>query len=175
MEMIDIKILLADGVEGWFEILVLIIFVAIGSIVQLVKARSEKAAKEKKRQEQPPKRPSSNAQKARLRFEKLFQQEEEPQEPAQQQVVGQPGQVRPRMSPPPIRPPKPPARKEPVKIVQPYVKAVEQKKDSEVPMSEIIPREHSLVEELLEPGQLESAILHYEILGKCIALRGYDL
>ncbi|MFQ6036559.1 MAG: hypothetical protein ACE5NM_12040 [Sedimentisphaerales bacterium] len=168
----------SDDVEGWMNILIVVIIAVFWAISGILKARAGKPEEE---QEQLAGKPTPRQPPAaRGLKEKLLQQARptQPVRPAPARKIGYPQPVAQRVTAKkrPIRIPTVEALKEPklprpAPRVRPAVEELPQliSKPVERPEPELA------VESLLDyadPDELRRAILHYEILGKPLSLRG---
>ena len=185
----------SDDVEKWMNILIVVVLAAFWGIANLIKA---KKAQQAGKEEQPGRRPGQKPSPAiRALRERLLQQRAHARPAGPVRGPQYKPQARPRLSPAvrpqpavkgqPIRVPiaAPPEKLSPLgateieaslkALPEPISKPIESLGEEHGPLLQEQPEQESIVESLLDyedPDELRRAILHYEILGKPLSLRG---
>ncbi len=160
-----------DG--GWMQLLIIVVLAAIYGVGGIIKARANKL--ERKQQEQPGRKPTPEPSEDTMAAE----QAQRPSPPMQGR------QLRPQVRPPgrKIMRPHPSVQKfvtktkeEPVvwpETLEPQLQP--ELKDIHIGIPSKTEQPETVIESLLgfdDPDLLRKAILHYEILGKPLSLRG---
>jgi len=169
-----------EDFEGWMNILIVVIIAVFWAIGGILKARAKKPEEEE--QEQLAGKPTRRRPSAIEALQKKLLQQIRPTQPvrpapARKISYPQPVGQRPRIKKKPMRIPAVEALKEPKlprpvpQQVQPAIEELPQLIGKPVARHEAGFAMESLLD-YADPDELRRAILHYEILGKPLSLRG---
>ncbi len=169
----------SDDTSGWSELVVFLILAVFWAVSGIVKARGEKEKQQKKQQQQTETvRPLKSTQKPILQRYQV-QRKPAPQQakPAIRPIVREPGagskpivRSRPAVSKP-AEHPKPIFKEQKAYKAAPKDKISFSQKSEQAAQTAALDIPIKPLAALDSPEELQTAILHYEILGQCIALR----
>lgn len=187
-------------VEGWMDILVLVIIAVVYGIGSIIKAKRQKleGQPEGKLPRKPVRRPPAQSRGVQEQLQKRTARPVRPAQPQQYRSVVQQPRVKPAVTrtaagvstsqaeknalleeilptlEPGLTPPKPQIHPDLQQLPEFTSKAVEELEGKRVPIPSTMSQMGYLSELLLDyadPEELRRAILHYEILGKPLSLR----
>lgn len=152
----------ADEEAGWVQLLIFIIVAVIYGLAGIARARANKASKQA-----PPGSPKPNPAEPGRRLSAS-----PPAKPPQPSLAPAPVRVLPFQSPQPNQPTRTRAKKPPIpKTNPPQFPRVQSNLLKKPKHRTEQPQQTQLALDFADPSALQRAIIHYEVLGPCLALR----